>query len=94
MAKVLAVGALCAVLLTGCGRGTDRRAGHDTSPATPPATSTTTGTAGGGAGTGTGGGTTGTGPTSADPQISSVDGLLTDLDNQVNSDSQPAQDAD
>jgi hypothetical protein len=86
----VAIGVVCAVLLTGCGR----RARHDL-PAAPPVTSTTstvttdTGTSD----TGTGGGTTTTNA-DVDSQIASTDGLLKELDDQVNSDAQPAQDAD
>jgi hypothetical protein len=86
--KLVAIGVVCAVLLTGCGR----RAKHDV-PAAPPVTSTTSTVT-----TDTGTSTTGTdgGATNSDVdgQIASTDGLLTDLDDQVNSDAQPAQDAD
>ena len=92
MARVLAVGALCAVLLSGCGRGMDRKASHD-APVAPQTTSAPTGAPATGTGT-TGTGTGSTGASSANTQISSVDSLLNDLDNQVNSDSQPQPDAD
>jgi hypothetical protein len=78
---------LCAFLLTGCGRAADRRAAHDT-PVSPPATTATTG-----ATTANGVGSGGTGK-NADTDIASTDGLLNQLDAQVNADAQPAQDAD
>jgi hypothetical protein len=89
MRTTVAIGVVCAVLLTGCGR----RARHDV-PAAPPVTSTS-----GTVTTDTGTSNTGTGGTSAtdsnvDSQIVSTDGLLRELDDQVNSDAQPAQDAD
>ena len=88
IATTVALGGLCVALLTGCGRAADRR----TPPAPPvPATTTaTTNTVANGVGSG------GTGKTahSADDQIASTDGLLGELDTQVNTDAQPAQDAD
>jgi len=85
----VAIGVVCALLLTGCGR----RVGHDV-PAGPAVTSTTstvqTGT--GADSSGTGGGTTNN--ADVDNQIATTDGLLKELDDQVSSDAQPAQDAD
>ena len=87
LATAVALGTLCAVLLTGCGRA-ERRAAHDTP--VPPVTTTTGGTTANGVGSG------GTGKTAsdADTDISTTDGLLNQLDTQVNADGQPAQDAD
>jgi hypothetical protein len=87
MKRVLAI-LLCAFVLTGCGRAADRRAAHDV-PVPPPATTTTTG-----ATTSTGVGSGGTGKTGTDTDIATTDGLLNQLDSQVNADAQPAQDAD
>jgi hypothetical protein len=86
MGMMVAIGAICAVLLTGCAR----RTGHNL-PAAPPVPSTTAGTSGTGT-SGTGG--TGTTTTNVDSQIASTDGLLRQLDDQVDSDAQPARDAD
>ena len=88
IATSVALGALCAVLLSGCGRAADRR----TPPVPPvPASSTaTTDTVANGVGSGG----TGRSAHSADDQIASTDGLLGELDTQVNTDAQPAQDAD
>lgn len=89
LATAVALGTLCAVLLTGCGRA-ERRAAHDTP--VPPVTSTTT--TGSTTANGVGSGGTGKTASDADTDISDTDGLLNQLDSQVNADGQPAQDAD
>jgi hypothetical protein len=96
MKRALAIAVLCTVLLTGCGRAAKRAAQP---PAPVPATTAVTtdnGVGSGGTGktaTGTGG-TNGTGGSAADGQIATTDGLLSQLDGQVDADAQPAQDAD
>lgn len=94
MKRALAIAVLCTVLLTGCGRAAKRA--QDQPPA-PPVTNSTTATTDNGVGSGGTGKNTATGGTSgsaADGQIATTDGLLGQLDSQVNADAQPAQDAD
>lgn len=79
--RALAAGALGLLLLAGCGRGIHRAdSAPPAAPPTVPASAVTV--QGGGA------------PGNLDNQLKSVDGLLDDLDNQVNSDGQTPPDAD
>jgi hypothetical protein len=95
MKRALAIAVLCTVLLTGCGRAA-KRAAQPPGPA-PATTAVTTdnGVGSGGTGRNAGtGGTNGTSGSAADGQIATTDGLLGQLDGQVDADAQPAQDAD
>ena len=85
MRRAIALAVLCAVLLAGCGRGAHRTgSGAQPAPATtstatsPPVVKVENSAPGG----------------SVDTQLKSVDDLLNELDNQVNTDGQTAPDAD
>lgn len=92
MKRALAIAVLCTVVLTGCGRAAKRTEPQPAAP--PPATTATTDNGVGSGGTGKTAVTGGTSGSAADGQIATTDGLLNQLDNQVDADAQPAQDAD
>jgi hypothetical protein len=84
-----AAGALCLVLVTGCGRGVrHERSGDQRGGAVPAGVSSPSSAPGGSGGTPA---PTGTDPA---PQLDDVDRLLGQLDSQLNSDNASPSDAD